>query len=284
MGHDEGMSNAWPAVRRVQVGLSLRNLRERAGVKPKEIAERLDWYATKVTRVEKGELTISAAEVEVLLTMLSVSDGKEANQLRELAREARRRDQPAKVPDWAATYVALEGAATEIKTYDPELIHGTLQTEDYARAILSDPLDDSRDIEPAIRERMTRGSRVIDGTGPSLWCVLGEAVLYREVGSREMLREQLEYLRMAARRPNITIQIMPFSAGQHVAMGASWVLLHLGDPVATYAYLEGLTGSDYLDKPAHTDRYVAAFDKLRAGAASERATVATLERRIKELT
>ncbi|WP_461145228.1 helix-turn-helix domain-containing protein [Salinifilum aidingensis] len=277
------MSNTWPAVRRVQVGLILRNLRERAGVKPKEIAERLDWYSTKVTRVEKGELTVSAAEVEVLLTMFSVPDGAEAEQLRELAREARRRDQPAKVPDWAATYVALEGAATEIKSYDPELIHGTLQTEDYARAILSDPLDDSRDIEPAIRERLARGSRVLEGTGPSLWCVLGEAVLYREVGNHEVLREQLEHLRVAAQRPNITIQIVPFSAGQHIAVGSSWVLLHLGEPVATYAYLEGLTGSDYLDKPSHTEKYVTAFDKLRAAAASERATMAMLERRIKEL-
>ena len=261
----------------------MKSLRERAGVKPKEIAERLDWYSSKLTKVEKGELTVSAAEVDVLLAMFGVSDGQEADRLRALAREARRRDQPARVPDWAATYVALEGAAAELQTYDPEVIHGTLQTEAYARAILSEPLDDSRDVEGSVQERLERGARVLHGTGPNLWCVYGEAALYREVGSREVLREQLEHLRMAALRPNITIQVIPFSAGQHIGMGSSFVLLHLAEPVATYVYIEALTGSDYLDKPSHTDRYVKAFDSIRATAASERDTVAMLDQRIKDL-
>lgn len=273
----------WPAVRRVQVGLILRTLRERAGVKPKDIAARLDWYSSKLTRVEKGELMVSAAEVEELLRIFGVTDREEAERLRALAREARRRDRPARVPDWAATYVALEGAAAEIKCYDGELVHGVLQTAAYARAILSDPLDDTRDIEPSVQERMDRGARVMSGDGPSVWAVLGEAALHREVGGREALREQLDHLRVAARRPNVTIQVLPFSAGQHIALGISFVLLHLTEPVATYTYLEGLTSSDYLDKPSHTDNYVRTFDTLRAAAASERETVRMLERRIEEL-
>ncbi|GAA4857926.1 helix-turn-helix transcriptional regulator [Saccharopolyspora cebuensis] len=273
----------WPAVRRVQVGLILRGMRERAGVKPKDIAARLDWYNSKLTRVEKGELMVSAAEVEELLRMFEVNDAGEADRLRTLAKEARRRDRPARVPDWAATYVALESAATEIKSYDAELVHGALQTETYARAILSDPLDDTRDVEPAVAERVERGSRILDGEGPSTWCVLGEAALYREVGGRDALREQLEHLRCAARKPNVALQVIPFSAGQHIGLGSSFVVLHLTEPVATYAYLEGLTGSDYLDKPSHTSQYVRAFDTLRAAAASERETLRMLENRIEDL-
>ncbi|WP_093149656.1 helix-turn-helix domain-containing protein [Saccharopolyspora antimicrobica] len=278
------MQQTWPAVRRVQVGLILRNLRERAGVKPKEIAERLDWYANKVTRVEKGELTVSAAEVDVLLGMFGVRDGRESDRLRALAKEARRRDQPARVPDWAATYVALEGAAAEIKHYDPEVIPAVLQTEHYARAVLSNPLDDTQDVEPAVNERVQRAERMLGEDAPDVWCVIGEAALYRQVGGREVLRDQLQHLRRAAGRPNITLQILPFEAGEHVALGSSFRLLHLAEPVATFVYVEALTSSDYLDKPSHTDRYAKAFDTLRAVAASDRVTARMLDRRIKELT
>lgn len=273
----------WPAVRRVQVGLILRELRERSGVKAKEIAGKLDWYSSKLTRVEKGELTVSAAEVDALLTMFGVPEGQEAERLRALAKEARRRDQPAKVPDWAGLSVALEGAAVEIKFYDPEVIPAVLQTENYAKAVLSNPLDETLDVSPSVEERMRRAQRLQSDTGPMLWCVIGEAALYREIGGKSVLREQLQYLRWAAKRPNITIQVLPYSAGEHAALGTSWTMLHLDEPAATFVYLEGLTSADYLDKPTHITKYVKAFDNLRVISASDRVTVGLLESRIKDL-
>lgn len=277
------MSNTWPAVRRVQVGLILRALRERSGVKQKEINDRLDWYVGKLQKVERGDLTVSAAEVNELVRLFEVDDEAEAERLRSLAKEARRRDQPARVPDWAATYVALEGAAAEIKFFDPEILPAILQTEHYARAILSNPLDDTQDVEPAVGERMARAERVLAEGGPEVWCVIGEAVLHRRVGGASALRDQLQHLRRAAARPNVTLQILPFEVGEHVALGSSFRLLRLAEPEATYVYLEGLTSGDYLDKPAHTDRYVTAFDRLRMVAASDRVTVQMLDRRINEL-
>lgn len=113
------MSKTWPAVRRVQVGLMLRAMRERSGVKSKEINETLDWYVGKLQKVESGNLTVSAAEVNELVRLFGLDDQAEAGRLRALAKEARRRDQPARVPDWAATYVALEGAAAEIQVLRP---------------------------------------------------------------------------------------------------------------------------------------------------------------------
>lgn len=278
------MGQTWPAVRRVQVGLILKGLRERSAVKPAQVQQRLDWYAGKLTKVERGDIMPKAAEIDVLITMYGVADPTEAERLRALAKEARQRDQPAKVPDWAATYVALEGAATEIKHYDPEVIHGALQTTEYARAILSDPLDETQEVEPLVTERQQRASRILDETKTQLWCVLGEAALHRQVGGPDTLRGQLEHLRRLASRPNITVQVLPFSAGEHVALGSSWVLLHLDEPVATYVYVEALTSVEYLDKRTHTDAYVRAFDNLRAAAASDRATATMLDRRIKDLT
>ncbi|TDC96916.1 XRE family transcriptional regulator [Saccharopolyspora aridisoli] len=278
------MSKTWPAVRRVQVGLMLRAMRERSGVKSKEINETLDWYVGKLQKVESGNLTVSAAEVNELVRLFGLDDHTEADRLRALAKEARRRDQPARVPDWAATYVALEGAAAEIKYYDPEVIPAVLQTEHTARASLSNPLDETQDVEPAVVERVRRADRVLSEDAPQLWCVVGEAALFRQVGGREVLRDQLQHLRKAAARPNVTVQVLPFDAGEHVALGSSWTLLHLEEPSATFVYTEALTSADYLDKPAHTDRYVKAFDTLRMIAASDRASVKMLDRRIKELT
>ena len=278
------MSKTWPAVRRVQVGLMLRALRDRSGVKSKEINETLDWYVGKIQKVESGNLTVSAAEVNELIRLYGVEDQDEADRLRALAKEARRRDQPARVPDWAATYVALEGAATEIKYYDPEVIPPVLQTEHTARAALSNPLDDTQDVEPAVAERVRLADRLLADDSPQLWCVIGEASLFRQVGGPKVLRDQLQHVRKLAARPNITLQILPFDVGEHVALGSAWTLLHLEEPSATFVYTEALTSGDYLDKPAHTDRYVKAFDTLRMVSASDRVTVEMLDRRIKELT
>ena len=278
------MSKTWPAVRRVQVGLILRSLRERSGVKAKEINETLDWYVGKIQKVESGNLTASAAEINEMIRLFGVDDEEEAERLRSLGKEARRRDQPARVPDWAATYVALEGAAAEIKHYDPEIVPAVLQTEHTARAALSNPLDESQDVEPAVAERVRRADRMLSDDAPELWCVLGEAALYREVGGRAVLRDQLQHLRKVAARPHVTLQVLPFDVGEHVALGLSFRLLRLAEPEATFVYLEALTSGDYLDKPAHTARYVQAFDSLRMVAASDRATVQMLDRRIKELT
>ncbi|MCX2734054.1 helix-turn-helix transcriptional regulator [Saccharopolyspora sp. NFXS83] len=277
------MNNSWPAVRRVQVGLILRNLRRESGVKPKEIAERLDWYPSKLTKVERGDLTVSAAEVDVLLGMFGVTESEDTARLRALAKEARRRDQPARVPDWAATYVALEGAAAELKVYDTELVPTVLQTEDYARAVLSNPLDETVDPEPAVAERKTRSARLLASDGPTVWVVLGEAVLRRVVGGTKVLREQLQHLRKSAAKPNVTVQILPFSAGEHIALGSSFRLITLAEPPATFVYSEGLTGAEYMDKPVHTEAHAQAFDNLRMVAASDRQTARMLDQRVKEL-
>ncbi|MGJ7906787.1 helix-turn-helix domain-containing protein [Actinopolyspora sp. H202] len=278
------MSNTPPAVRRVQVGLILRNLRNAAGVSPPKISERLDWYSGKLTKVERGDLTASAAEIEVMLEMYGVADDQEqAERLRALGKEARRRDRPSTVPDWANTFLALEGASSEIKAYDPEVIPAILQTEHYARAVLSNPLDESVDPEPGVAERMMRADRALHDEGPRVWVVLGEAVLYRQIGDYQVLRDQLQHLRKMAKRSNVTIQIIPFTIGEHVALGTGWVLLTLEEPEATYVYTEALTSADYIDRPAHTDAYKQAFDRLRAAAASERETATMLDRRIKEL-
>ncbi|MGW5644862.1 helix-turn-helix domain-containing protein [Saccharopolyspora sp. NPDC003752] len=273
-----------PAVRRVQLGIILRLLRERAELKPKDVAPKLGWYVAKVTKLEKGDVTISLAEVDRLIELYGV-EGGEAEKVRRLGTEARKRDRPSRVPDWGQTYVALETAAAEVKVYDSELIPGTLQTEDYARAVLSLSVANTADeIEARVTERVLRGKRLHADNPPSLWVVLGEAALYREVGGRHVLRAQLQHLVEIGQLRHVTIQVLPFKTGEHIALGTSFTLIHLADPVATFAYLEGLTDADYLDRPSHTAVYAEVFDKLRVTALGDRESATLLERRIEDLT
>ncbi|TDD52260.1 DUF5753 domain-containing protein [Saccharopolyspora elongata] len=273
-----------PAVRRVQLGLLLRELRERNEIKPKVIADRLDWYSGKLTRVEKGELTIAAAEMDVLIDLFGVVDADEAEKLRRLASDARKRDRPSRVPDWARTYTALEAAAAEVKAYKVDLVPGIMQTEDYARAVLSTSLlTPSSEIDERAAERTQRGEMIVRNDAREISVVLGEGVLCCEVGGRDVLRAQLRRIRELADLRHVTVQILPYSRGEHVAIGTPFTVLHLADPVATYACLEGLTDADYLDRPSHTNVYVQAFDRLRVAALDDRESARLLEQRANEL-
>lgn len=273
-----------PAVRRVQLGLLLRELRERNDIKPKVIADRLDWYSGKLTRVEKGELTIASAEMDVLIDLFGITDDDEAAKLRQLASEARKRDRPSRVPDWARTYAALEAAAAEVKAYSIDLVPGIMQTEDYAHAVLSTSLlTPLSEIHERASERARRGEMIMANSDREISVVLGEGVLYCEVGGRDVLRAQLRHIREQANSRQVTVQILPYRRGEHVALGTPFIVLHLADPVATYACLEGLTDADYLDRPNHTNVYVQAFDRLRVAALDDRESARMLERRAKEL-
>lgn len=273
-----------PAVRRVQLGIILRLLRERTELKPKDVAPQLGWYVAKVTKLDKGDVTISLPEIDKLIEIYGVT-GEEAEKVRRLGAEARKRDRPSRVPDWGQTYVALETAAAEVKTYGGEVIPGMLQTEDYARAFLSLSVANTADeIDARATERAQRGKLLHAEDPPSLWVVLGEAALHQEVGGQHVLRAQLQHLLTIGQLRHVTIQVLPFKTGEHVALGTPFTLIHLADPVATFAYLEGLTDADYLDRPSHTAVYNEAFDKLRVTALGDRESSTMLERRIEELT
>lgn len=283
-------ASATRAVTRVQLGMLLREARERAGVSIKESAEILDWYVAKVTKVEKGGAIISSAELDRLLERYEVPD-EQAAKMRKLGKEARRRRSMGRVPDWAQMYVELEQAANEIKFYDGELIPALLQTEEYARAVLStstvlaSPLGLTAD-EAAERaaDRARRRDRLAGEQPPELWVVLGEAALHRLVGGRDVLLGQLQLLRELANRKHVMFQVLPFHSGEHVALGAQFCILHLTDPPTSYVYLEGLTDADYLDKSLHLDVYTLAFNKLLMAAANERESKRMLDRRVRDLT
>lgn len=249
-------------VSRLHLGRELRRLREAAGLSRDLAAAELECGVSKISKIETGKATMRPAEVKALLDRYGVTDRE---LVLRLARDARRRSTH-RVPDWAKTFVGLEADAIEIRTYQTELVPGLLQTEDYARVVIqaAEPTRDPREVERLVAARMERQQRLLHSERTTLiWAILNEAVIRRQVGDKETIGRQLEHLVALGADPDIKIQVLPFAAGAHPAMGSSFVHLRLADPPdAEIIYLEDMASSDYLPGPAQVAGYLAAFGTL----------------------
>lgn len=273
-----------PKVLRLQLGRELRQLREAAGLTARdEVATPLGWDVSKVSRVESGQGTLTPKELDALLTLYKASD-EDAERIRKLGEAARKRGTYGKVPDWAKGYIGMESDADALKIYYGELIPGPLQTDAYARAILSTSVTVApADIDRLVQNRAQRREILTREDPPQVDVVLGEAALRRQVGGRKVLRAQLEHLRTVAALPNVTMQVLPFSSGEHAALDTSFTLLYLKEVNATYVYLEDLTSADFWDRAPHVPVYELVFSRLQIAALGKRETLAMLDRAIDDL-
>lgn len=168
-----------------------------------------------------------------------------------------------------ATYLSFEQEASRVRTYESLIIPGLLQTEAYARAVLEalSPEPAGGEVEQRLRARMERQAVLYGEDVPRLWVIVDEAALRREVGGAGVMREQMGQLVDAARRPNVTLQVIPFRAGGHAGMlGAFSVAEFPGD--SRVVYVESLAGDMFLEADRDVRRYTVVFDSLRAVALS----------------
>jgi transcriptional regulator with XRE-family HTH domain len=269
-----------PAVQRIVLGEELRELREAAGLSSDDAASALGWYRAKISKVETGAAKLTHSDVARLIEAYGIPSDRQ-DQLKRLAREAARRLQPARVPDFAAKYVNLEGSAVDVKTYHGDIVPGMLQTKDYATALLeTSVIIPTAEIDQMAEDRVVRAERFASGIGPLLWVVLGEEALLRQVGGPDVIRGQLRRLKMMARLPNVTLQVMPLAKGAHAALGVSFTILELGSQRRSIVYLESLTSADYLPRPHHVRTYGLVFGRLQAAALSQEDSLAMLDRLI----
>jgi transcriptional regulator with XRE-family HTH domain len=272
-----------PTISRIQLGMELQQLRERADKEREEVAEKLGWYPAKVSKVEQGGTTVSAAEVDALLVFLDADD-ETSTRVRRLGAEARKRGSYGKVSDWARTYVGMEAGASEIMIFAEELIPGLLQTEDYAREIAkASVVTKAADIDHLVKSRVERRNKLHSDNPPLLSVILGEAALRRLVGGPAVMRQQLELLREVADLQHVTLQVLPFSSGAHASVGTSFTVLTLRNHSKRTVYIEDITNADYLDRRHHVDTYNLVFDRLRMAAAGMNESAATLNRVTHEL-
>lgn len=229
---------------------------------------------SKLTRVELGQVSSKTRDVTDLLTLYGISDPGEREGVLELARQANKpgwwHTYSDLIPDWFVSLVDLEEAAARIRTYQMQFIPGLLQTQGYARAVISrgNPGAAQADIERRVTLRMARTELLTREGPPRLWAILDEAVLRRNIGGAEVMSAQLEQLLEAAKLPSLTLQVIPFRHGAHSAEAGAFSLLRFAEAdLPDLVYLEQLTGASYLGERRYVDPYVQAMDRLSAEAA-----------------
>ncbi|OLT13846.1 hypothetical protein BJF78_21080 [Pseudonocardia sp. CNS-139] len=273
-----------PTARRLQLGRELRRLREQAGITRNQVAEELDCDLTKVSRIETGKQGLSVAEVRHLLGMFGVAKA-EADQIVEVAREAKKRSTH-RVPDWLRAYVGYEAEAVEMWDFQIDLVPSLFQTEAYIRAITqaADPERDQAEVERLVAIRRERQARLVGDDRPRLHAVVYEAAIRAMVGGRDVMREQLERLLEIGALPTVTLQLLPFSAGAHAAMGSAFIILRLpGATGAQVVYTEDLWSGAYVEKLPQVSAYSVVFDRLSRTALDEQGTAVMLEEAVGEL-
>jgi len=265
-----------PTVKRRRLAAELRHLRESAGLTIDEVAERLEWSTAKISRIENARVSVLPRDVKFLLRVYGITEADDSwDVLLSLARESRQKgwwqQYGEAVPEWFEVYVGLEAEATTIWEYDAEFVPGMLQTKEYARAVHRAQLMTATDeeIDRLVSVRLARQELLTSEDAPQLWLVLNEAVIRRAVGGRQIMHAQLERLIEASSLPNITLQIVPFSAGAHPAMDGAFILFSFREPTdPDIVYFEYHTGALYLEKHPDVTRYRLMFDHLRASALS----------------
>jgi len=264
--------------------IELRQFREHAGLTGEQVAEQMGWSVAKVYRIEGDRVRVLPRDVQRLLKLYGIS-GEQAEAVLELARAARAKDwwhqYSGAIPEWFQFYVGLEAATSGMQEYCAELVTGLLQTEAYARAVMAAAArSDVEEMDRQVAVRLERQKRLTSADAPALWVVLNEAVLHRQVGGPAVMRDQLAHIAQMAGRGNVTVQVLPFTAGAHPAMLGSFTLMQFPDPAdKDVVYLEAETSALYLEKPEDVRRYNLMIDYLRAqalGPAESRALIAQM--------
>ena len=262
-----------PTVRRRRLALELRRLREVARLTCEEVAEHLECSASKISRVETGRVSVSPRDVRDMLKLYGVPE-KQRDSLVQLSRDSRQKGwwhAYGDINPKFATYVGLESAASEIRVYEVNLIPGLLQTEEYARTMIRSGTMNGNlaDVDRMVALRMARQPALTRNDPPMLWTVVDEAALRRRVGGTELMRSQLEHVLELSSLKNVAMQVIPFGAGAHPAMGRPFVILVFPERIdPDVVYLEDLTSALYLEDVDEVDRYNVFFNHLRATALS----------------
>jgi transcriptional regulator with XRE-family HTH domain len=266
-----------PSMRRRRLAAELRRLRNEAGLSIEGVASQLKWPGSKISRVENRQVGISTRDLRKLLDLYHVTDRAYREELLEMGRRATERgwwqSYTGVVPSAYANLIGLEAEAATIRTYEPELVPGLLQTPEYARAVIraGRPTDTTEEIDRRVEVRLER-QEVLTRTEPpppKVNVVLNEGVLVRRVGTPEVMRAQIEHLMLERDRANIVIQILPFSAGEHPAMVGPFTMLTFLDPADQgVVNVENVMGALALEKAEELRAYEDVWGAIQARAAS----------------
>ncbi|MFC8716770.1 DUF5753 domain-containing protein [Kitasatospora sp. NPDC057198] len=262
-----------PTVRGRRLGLELRRLRESAGKSTEDAANALKCSRAKISRIETASVGIRRLDLGVLLDLYGVTEPKARDVLEALARDSRKRgwwhDYGDTIPSTYTDFLGLEEDARYIRTWQPLVLPGLLQTEDYARAMLeANPAAVRPErIDPLVKLRMERKVVLTRPAPARFWAIVWEPALRCPVGGADVHQAQLRHLAEAARLPNVTLQVVPLDIGASAGACGAFVMFGLTDsPTPDAVFLETLTSSHYLEQTTELDSYGLVFEYLRSSA------------------
>ncbi|MFC3996525.1 helix-turn-helix domain-containing protein [Nocardiopsis sediminis] len=274
-----------PTVRLRRLSRQLKELRELSGFTAEHVASRLEWAQSKISRIEGAQWKRpSLRDVRDLLDLYGVDDEARREELLALAKQSRERGWWEKYREViTGEFVGLEAEAHGIRTFQTTRLPGLLQTPDYALAMSR--ADVTREFGQAekIQESKGRRQRRIHDQHLDYWAIIDEAAIVRPVGGTEVHRAQLEALVEWNRKPNVTVQILPFDAGEHAGMGGPFVILDFAGTDPDVVYIETDSDGLYLDHADQVERYNRIFNGLHAKSLHPDVTDAYLAERAKQL-
>jgi transcriptional regulator with XRE-family HTH domain len=258
-----------PTVVRIVLGTQLRRLREAAGVTREQAGDAIRASHAKISRLELGRVGFKERDLEDLLTCYGVSDAAQRAALLELVKPANARgwwqQDGDLLPSWFEMYLRLEQEASYIRTFQVQFVPGLLQSEDYARRVIlaGHGAESGFEVDRRVRLRMNRKKMLVEPGGPQFWAVIDEAALRRPFGGAEVMRDQLEHILEMSELPNVTVQVLPFSAGSHAAAGGPFTLLRFAEAdLPDVVYLEQLNSAVYVDKRSDVEDYLGVIEQV----------------------
>lgn len=284
---DVGSSTA----RQRRLASELRRLRRRARLTGKDVSTRFGWSEAKLSRIENGLARVKSEDLDGFLDLYEVSGPRRAElvALAQESREAGPLEALADVPGPHLQVMQTESEAEAMWVWEPQVVPGLLQTEDYTRALLQ--------LWPAVFARPTAEverrvetgrlrQRALMRTPPlELSFVIDESVLLRRFASQSVMQAQLAYLAEISERPHIELRILPLDGSQVVGTGAfnyfRFPSVH-GVPLPDTVAFEHLQGTEFIDNEQQVNMYRILFIALRENSLSAKASRDTLMRMARE--
>ncbi|WP_329555240.1 helix-turn-helix domain-containing protein [Streptomyces sp. NBC_00696] len=269
-----------PTVLQMVLGRRLQELRRAAELSAQDVGASLRIAHTTVIRMEQAKVALKWATVKALLELYGVKQS-EVEQFLALTDQANEpgwwqsyRDA---LPDWFGVHVSLENSASHIRGYEPHVVPGLLQTEDYAQAVLSlnRPRPKPAELERRVALRMERQALLTrqDPPPPQFWIIMEETVLRRPAGEPTVMRAQIGRLVEAMDLPNVTIQVLAFGAGLHPgAFGPCTIFRFPMMDFPDIVGIDNLSNASYTENEEEVSLHREVFDRMSAQAMSKART------------
>jgi len=260
---------------RVVFGRVVRHCREQAGLSQEQLGGLVYLTGDMVAKIERGKRTASE---KFVIDCEALPELPTNGTLRVLWEQLREHFIGHPYPAWFDRWPDVEATARTLRWFEPLVIPGLLQTEDYARALLCTRVGDSEDdIDAMVAARMARQSILDRDKPPTLWVIMDEGVLRRCVGSPAVMKDQLARVVELAGRPDIVVQVIPFTAGAHQGLnGGAFVIADLPDG-PSMAYQDTARAGQVLESPDDLDSLMLTWDTVKSEALPRAASLALIK-------